>query len=69
MAPVLPRHDESDEVFTYRGEGVKVREKVKVESQDPCLIAVLAKLSALEHAVAGSRHGLRIVMGGEAEDD
>lgn len=45
------------------GQEVKVREKVRVESQDPSLMAVMAKLSALEHGVAVSRKALDIVMG------
>lgn len=35
----------------YRGEDVKVVEHVRVESQDPALVAVTTKLSALIHAV------------------
>ncbi len=50
-------------VFRYRGQEVKVREKVRVESQDPSLLAVMAKLSALEHGVAVGRKALDIVMG------
>ncbi|KAK8230489.1 RAVE subunit 2/Rogdi [Phyllosticta capitalensis] len=48
---------------------VKVREKVRVESQDPNLIAAMAKLNALEHHLALSRKALDIVMGREPEDD
>lgn len=41
-------HDEMGEVFMWRGrEEVNVREKVRVESGDPSLISVAAKLSAL----------------------
>ena len=53
----------------YRGQEVKVKEKVRVESQDPSLMAVMAKLSALEHALAFSRRNLMIVMGITDEDD
>ncbi|KAF2225334.1 RAVE subunit 2/Rogdi [Elsinoe ampelina] len=66
-APPAPRHDEADEVFTYRNQLVKVREKLKIETQDPSLMAALAKLSALEHTVALSRKALDVVMGHEEE--
>lgn len=68
LAPRLPEHDESEQVFTYKDQQVKVREKVRVESQDPALIAIMAKLSALGHAVAVWRHNLSIVMGIEVEE-
>ncbi|KAI9708753.1 MAG: hypothetical protein M1820_003708 [Bogoriella megaspora] len=58
-----PTHDEANEVFHYRGQEVKVKEKVRVESQDPSLMAAFAKLSALEHTVALSRKALDVVMG------
>lgn len=69
--PKLPTHDESDETFTYRGEEVTVREKVRVESQDPSLMAALAKLGSLERVVRMSRQALAIVMGKDinADDD
>ncbi|KAI9778484.1 MAG: hypothetical protein M1816_004040 [Peltula sp. TS41687] len=57
-----PDHDEADEVFRYRGQEVRVREKVKMESQDPSLMAVMAKLTALEHNVAAAKKSLDIVM-------
>ena len=47
---------------------MKVREKVRVESQDPSLMAVMAKLSALEHGVGVARRSLAIVMGVDEED-
>ena len=53
LGPRLPVHDELDQVFDYGGEHVTVREKVRVESQDPSLMAVMAKLSALGHARGG----------------
>lgn len=68
LAPRLPEHDEAEQVFTYRDQQVRVREKVKVESQDPALMAMMAKLSALGHAVAVWRHNLSIVMGVESEE-
>lgn len=67
LAPRLPVHDEIDQVFRWRGEEVSVREKVRVESQDPSLMAVMAKLSALGHAVKGWRVRVGVVMGEEVE--
>ncbi|KAI9779828.1 MAG: hypothetical protein M1839_007141 [Geoglossum umbratile] len=58
-----PEHDESNEVFCYRGVDVRVKEKIRVESADPSLIALMAKLAALEHNVSLSRKALDIVMG------
>ncbi|KAL4906698.1 hypothetical protein BDW74DRAFT_167256 [Aspergillus multicolor] len=34
-----PTHDEAGDVFSWKGDEVKVREKVRVESQDPSLMA------------------------------
>lgn len=53
----------------YRGQEVRVREKVRVESQDPSLMAVMAKLSALEHGVRVCRRALEVVMGVEEEEE
>lgn len=61
-------HDEAHEVFTYKGTEVRVREKVRVESQDPSLMAAMAKLGALERNVALSRRALGVVMGQEHEE-
>jgi hypothetical protein len=61
-------HDEIDQIFTYKGQEVKVKEKVRVESQDPNLMAAMAKLNALERSVALGRKALDIVMGEDAED-
>lgn len=58
-----PTHDEADRTFKYRGQDVRVKEKVRVESQDPSLISASAKLNALEHSVMLSRKALNIVMG------
>ncbi|KAI9668722.1 MAG: hypothetical protein M1829_005262 [Trizodia sp. TS-e1964] len=58
-----PDHDEVYEVFTYKGEKVRVKEKIRVESQDPSLMALMAKLAALEHNVSLSRKALDLVMG------
>lgn len=66
FGPRLPHHDEAGDVFSWQGEEVKVKEKLRVESQDPSLIAVMAKLSALEHECLKCRASLKIVMG---EDD
>lgn len=52
------------ESFLWRGnEEVTVREKVRVESADPSLMSVAAKLSALEHEVKRWRFNLGVVMG------
>lgn len=67
LAARPPVHDELDQVFTYGGEEVNVKEKVRVESQDPSLMAVMAKLSALGHAVGGWRARVGCVMGEEVD--
>ncbi|KAL8916470.1 MAG: hypothetical protein Q9208_008502 [Pyrenodesmia sp. 3 TL-2023] len=70
LAPMpAPTHDEADRVVVYRGQEVRVREKVRVESQDPSLMAVGAKLSAVGHAVEGWRYKLGIVMGEEMGEE
>lgn len=63
-----------DEIFRYRGEDVRVREKVRVEaSADPSLLSLGAKLSALERTVHGANVALGTVAGlgmeAVAEDD
>jgi hypothetical protein len=58
-----PTHDEADRTFTYRGQEVRVKEKIRVESQDPALMSAMAKLNALEHSVMLNRRALNIVMG------
>jgi hypothetical protein len=63
-----PAHDEVDDIFTWRGQEVKVREKLRVESSDPNLMAALAKLMSLERAVALAREGLNTVMGKDEDD-
>ncbi len=60
-----PDHDEVEETFRFRGQEVRVREKVVVESQDPSLMAAMAKLAALEHNVAQATLCLATVMGEE----
>ncbi|KAL8867617.1 MAG: hypothetical protein Q9174_005545 [Haloplaca sp. 1 TL-2023] len=67
--PPVPTHDEADRVFVYRGQEVRVRDKVRVESQDPSLMAVGAKLSAVGHAVEGWRWKVSIVRGERMEED
>lgn len=62
-APRLPAHDEAERTFAYKGHEVRVKEKIRVESQDPALLSAMAKLNALEHNVALSRKALDIVMG------
>ena len=61
--PPLPPH--SDTMGGNRGRGitVKVREKIRVESQDPALMAVMAKLSALRHRVERRGGCLGVLMG------
>lgn len=58
-------HDEAGDVFTWKEEEVRVREKVRVESQDPSLMAVMAKLTALEHEVLRWTAALQVLMGNE----
>ncbi|KAF3930267.1 hypothetical protein ABW20_dc0107221 [Dactylellina cionopaga] len=53
---------EENEVYTYKGVEVKVKERIRVESQDPSLMSVMAKLGALEHNLAMGRTSLEIVM-------
>lgn len=66
----LPNHDETGEVYEWRGkQDVVVREKARVETGDPSLISVATKLSALEHEVARWRFNLNILMGKTDEDD
>ncbi|CAL8576136.1 hypothetical protein XPA_002029 [Xanthoria parietina] len=66
LAPMpAPTHDEADRTFLYRGSEVKVRDKVRVEAQDPSLMAVGAKLSAVGREVEAWRGKMAIVMGEE----
>ena len=62
-------HDEAHEVFMYRGQEVRVKDKVRVESQDPSLMAAMAKLGALERHIALSRRALDVVMGRPQEEE
>jgi hypothetical protein len=56
-------HDEDGDLFTWSDEEVRVKEKVRVESQDPSLMAVMAKLTALEHEVMKWITALKVLMG------
>lgn len=69
LSPRPPVHDEVDQIFQIKGEEICVREKVRVESADPSLMAVMAKLSALGHAVAGWRLRVGVVMGEDLEGE
>lgn len=60
-----PTHDETGLSFQWQGEEVRVKEKVRVESQDPSLMAVMAKLTALEHEVMRCVGALNILMGND----
>lgn len=62
-------HDETGDVFQWKGEEVLVREKIRVESQDPSLLAAMAKIAALEHEILRSRVALAAVMGEDIESD
>lgn len=63
-------HDEMDDVFLFRGEEVRVKEKVRVVGgADPSLLSLGAKLGALELIVKGSRVALGVVTGKELDDE
>ncbi|CAL3968310.1 unnamed protein product [Diplocarpon coronariae] len=62
-------HDEMEGVYMWKGEEVRVKEKVVVESSsDPSLLSLGAKLGALERGVGSARLGLGAVMGEGIED-
>jgi hypothetical protein len=70
LGPKPPNHDETGEIYEWRGrQDVIVREKVRVESGDPSLLSIAAKISALEHEVARWRTNLRIILTGNSEED
>ncbi|KAL7274328.1 hypothetical protein RUND412_002773 [Rhizina undulata] len=52
---------EHDEVVTFNAREVRVRERITVESQDPSLMALWAKLGGLEHALGLAIESLRKV--------
>jgi hypothetical protein len=59
----LPVHDEADRTFKYKGHDVRVKEKIRIESQDPALMAAMAKLNALDHSLVLRLKALNMVMG------
>lgn len=70
LGPKPPNHDEMGEIYEWQGrQEVIVREKVRVETGDPSLMSVAAKLSALEHEVSRWRLNLRIIMGNSDDED
>jgi hypothetical protein len=70
IGPKAANHDEMGEMFEWLGKkDVVVREKARVETGDPSLMSVAAKLSALEHEVARWRYNLRVVMGQPDDED
>ena len=58
-------HDEAGDAFIWHGEEVRVKEKIRVESQDPSLMALMTKLTALEHEVMRWVVALQVLMGNE----
>jgi hypothetical protein len=62
-------HDEAGDVFSWKGDDVKVKEKVRIESQDPSLMAVMAKLTALHHEVVKCKTALKMLMGNEDDNE
>lgn len=62
-APQVHPHEELGQRFAFRGRDVRVRELMRIESQDPSLLSAMAKLGALEHSVAMSTNALNTVMG------
>lgn len=58
-------HDEVGDLFTWNDEEVRVKEKIRVESQDPSLMAAMAKLTALEHEVMKWKAALNVLMGND----
>ncbi|KAK4227367.1 RAVE subunit 2/Rogdi [Podospora fimiseda] len=65
LAPVLSgtRNKQPKEIEVY------VREKVRVESADPALMSLTAKLTALGHTLALARRNLAAVMGDHDLED
>lgn len=68
FGPRRPPHEESGEIFNWKGGEVKVKEKLRIESQDPSLLSTMAKLTALEHEVAKCRTALSVVMEEDSSD-
>jgi hypothetical protein len=61
-------HDEVGDVFTWKGDEVKVREKIRVESQDPSLMSAMAKLTSLQHEVMKWITAMKVLMGNDDTD-
>lgn len=61
-------HDEMVGIWKYGGEEVRVREKVRVESADPRLMSLAAKVAAVEHSVGLAKRALQVVMGDDEDD-
>lgn len=58
-------YEEVDKVVVWEGRGrVRVKDKVRVESQDPRLMAVMVKVGGLEHGIGVAMGGLEVVRGG-----
>ena len=57
-----PSHEEAGGTFTFHGQQVRVRERVRVESQDPSLMAALAKLAVLEHTIMLNKCALDVLV-------
>ncbi|KAJ9298702.1 hypothetical protein DTO271G3_3669 [Paecilomyces variotii] len=63
FGPRLPPHDEAGQVFIWKGQEVKVKDKIRVESQDPCLMSAMSKITALQHEVQKWIAAVNVVMG------
>jgi hypothetical protein len=57
-----------DVVDAKSSQQVRVRDKGRVESQEPSWMTAMANLGALERRVAGSRRAVDIVVGKDQED-
>ncbi|KAF8454768.1 Rogdi leucine zipper containing protein-domain-containing protein [Terfezia claveryi] len=54
-------YEEVDKVVVWDGKGeVRVKDKVRVESQDPRLMAVMVKVGGLEHGIGVAMGGLEV---------
>ena len=55
-------YEEVDKVVVWDGKGeVRVKDKIRVESQDPRLMAVMVKVGGLEHGIGVAMGGLQVV--------
>ena len=55
-------YEEVDKVVMWDGKGeVRVKDKIRVESQDPRLMAVMVKVGGLEHGIGVAMGGLEVV--------